>query len=117
MFLTKEQILNFNDSKFEVVDVPEWGEGAQVRVGVMSGFARDQFEASVIGKNGGMNMQNIRAKLAAATLVDDSGKLMFSEADINKLGQKSGAALDRIFAVAQKLNRITDQEVEQLAKN
>jgi hypothetical protein len=113
--LTKDQILKQDDLKSEIIDVPEWG--GEVRVCVMSGFARDRFEASITGKNGGMNMQNIRAKLAAATVADEDGKLLFGEDDIIKLGNKSCAALDRIFAAAQRLNLITNADVEDLAKN
>lgn len=113
--LTREQILSNSDLKTEIIDVPEWG--GEVRVATMSGFARDRFEASVTGKNGGVNTQNIRAKLAAATIVDEHGTPIFDENDIAKLGKKSCAALDRIFATAQRLNLITDQDVEGLAKN
>ena len=42
---------------------------------------------------------------------------MFTEKDVVKLGKKSSAALDRIFSAAQKLNRISDDDVEDLAKN
>lgn len=115
MLLNKSDILNADDSTFELVNVPEWG--GTVKVTVMSGFARDRFESSIIGKNGGINSVNIRAKLAAATIVDEAGELMFDEKDIAKLGMKSCAALDRIFAAAQRLNLITDKDVENLAKN
>ena len=113
--LTKDQILKQDDLKSEIVSVPEWG--GDVRVCTMSGFARDRFEAGITGKNGGMNMQNIRAKLAAATITDEEGKLLFDEGDIIKLGNKSCAALDRVFAAAQRLNLITNDDVEVLAKN
>ena len=113
--LTKEQILKQDDLKSEIVDVPEWG--GDVRVCTMSGFARDRFEAGISGKNGGTNMSNIRAKLAAATIVDEEGKLLFDEADIAKLGNKSCAALDRVFAAAQRLNLISNADVDELAKN
>jgi len=113
--LTKEQILKQDDLKSEIVDVPEWG--GDVRVCTMSGFARDRFEAGITGKNGGTNMSNIRAKLAAATIVDEEGKLLFDEADIAKLGNKSCAALDRVFAAAQRLNLISNADVDELAKN
>lgn len=115
--LTKEQILNADDLKSEVIDVPEWAVDGQVRVCTMSGFSRDRFEAGITGKNGGMNMSNIRAKLAAATIVDESGKLLFDEDDVVKLGHKSCAALDRVFAAAQRLNMISNADVEVLAKN
>lgn len=113
--LSKEQILNADDSANITVEVPEWG--GEVIVAVMSGFARDRFESSVVGKTGGMNTQNIRAKLAAATIVDEKGELLFDEKDVVKLGKKSSAALDRVFEASQKLNRISDDDVEELSKN
>lgn len=113
--LTKDEILNASDKKSVRVSVPEWG--GQVTIATMSGFARDRFEASIVGKNGGVNTINIRAKLAAATIVDENGDLLFKEEDVIKLGNKSAAALERVFAASQKLNRITSDDVEQLAKN
>ncbi|MCP3852696.1 MAG: hypothetical protein GY694_21085, partial [Gammaproteobacteria bacterium] len=91
--------------------------GGDVKIAAMSGFARDRFEGSLLGSNGGTNMQNIRAKLVAASVVDDGGELMFSDADILKLGKKSSIALDRVFSAAQDLNKITDSDVDELAKN
>ncbi len=114
MLLSKSDILSKNDLHVEVVDVPEWG--GSVRVATMSAFARDRFEAAIAQTGGGINMQNIRAKLAIATLVDEDNKTLFDEKDIEKLGQKSSAALDRVFAAAQRLNLISDKEVETLAK-
>lgn len=113
--LSKDDILNADDRKTQVVDVPEWG--GQVTIKEMSGFARDRFETSIMGKNGGANMQNIRSKLVIASVIDESGNLMFTEKDINKLSNKSGAALDRIYDAVQKLNKITDADVDELAKN
>lgn len=113
--LTKDQILKVEDSKTKEIDVPEWG--GKVLVTTMSGFARDRFEASIMGKQGGMNTSNIRAKLVAACLVDEKGTLLFNEQDIEKLGKKSCKALDRIFAEAQLLNGIGNAEIEELAKN
>ena len=113
--LTKAQILQASDTKQETVEVPEWG--GEVIVAVMSGHARDRLEASIVGKNGGQNLQNIRAKYVAASLVDEKGDLLFSESDVQALGKKSAAALDRVFAVAQRINHITDDDVEELAKN
>lgn len=113
--LSKSDILNSKDVKTKTIHVPEWD--GDVIVSTMSGYARDQFETSVLGKNGGMNTTNIRAKLVAACLVDLKGNLLFTEGDVSKLGKKSCTALDRIFEEAQKLNHIGDAEVEKLAKN
>lgn len=43
MLLTAQQILAVRTAKTRTVDVPEWGEGAQVLVGVMGGLARMEF--------------------------------------------------------------------------
>lgn len=114
MLLSKTDILSKDDLKAEIVEVPEWG--GSVKVSTMSAFARDRFEANIAQSGGGLNMENIRAKLAIATIVDENNKPLFDENDIIKLGEKSCAALDRVFAAAQRLNLISDKEVEILAK-
>lgn len=113
--LSKQDIFDKQDVATKKIEVPEWD--GDVIISVMSGFARDRFEASILGKNGGMNTTNIRAKLVAACLVDEKGNLLFSEEDITKLGKKACTALDRIFAEAQILNGLGEKEVEELAKN
>ena len=114
-YLTAKEILSTEDRKFIDVEVPEWG--GVVRIGTISGKARDRFESSILNAQGKVNTQNIRAKLVAACVVDESGKTIFSESDVEKLGEKSCMALDRVFAEAQKLNGIGQSEVESLAKN
>ena len=42
---------------------------------------------------------------------------LFDEGDTFPLGGKSASALDRIFTVAQKLNGLRDEDVDELAKN
>ena len=113
--LTKEEILNADDKKTLIVNVPEWG--GDVKISMMSGYARDRFEAGIVGANGGTNMQNIRAKLVAASIVDDKDELLFSDKDIIKLSKKSSVPLDRIFSAAQDLNKISESDVDELAKN
>jgi hypothetical protein len=116
--LTKQEIYGADDTLFEDVDVPEW-KGA-VRVYGLTGTERDSFEASMIegtGKNQTMNTQNIRAKLCALAIRDENGKPMFDMGDINTLGQKSAAALDRVYEVAARLSKISKEDVDELAKN
>ena len=103
--------------------VPEWG--GTVRVRGLSGKERDQFEASMLdtskkrkkGQPQAMNFANLRAKLCAWCVVDVDGARMFSDSDIAALGEKSAAALDRIFEVAQTLSGISDDDVEELAED
>ena len=85
----------------------------------MSGTERDAFEASILemrGKTSKINTVNIRAKLCALSICDEGGKLLFSAADVKKLGKKSAQALDHVFEVAQRLSAITNEDVEELAE-
>lgn len=112
--LTKEQILSADDLKREKVSVPEWGGHVWIRV--MSGAERDGFEQGIVQGNR-TNLTNIRAKLAALTVCDENGLRLFTDVDVIALGKKSAAALDRIFAAAQRLNGISGKDVEELEKN
>lgn len=116
--LTREQILEVQDIQTEVVDVPEWG--GSVKVQGLTGEERDALESSLIrgkGKNASINMQNLRAKLVAASVVNGNGERVFTDQDAIALGKKSASALDRVFAVAQELSGITKEDIEELEKN
>lgn len=119
--LTREAILKAQDLPRELVHVPEWG--GEVYVRAMTGTERDAFEASMVveGKNGlkgaHMKLENLRAKLAALTVCDADGQRLFSDKDVEALGQKSAAGLDRVFSVAQRLSGISQKDVEELTKN
>lgn len=116
--LGREAIFAVSDLQTEDVSVPEWG--GTVRVKGLTGSERDAFEESCVsgkGKNVSFKMTNIRAKLVAKTVVDEEGNLIFKEADVEALGKKSGAALDRVFSVAQRISGITKEDIEELEKN
>ena len=118
-YLKRDQILNVDDSKTEEVDVPEWG--GTVLIKMMTGTERDAFEASITQNKHGSRVvgtENIRAKLVSKCVIDpDTKELMFTPGDIEALGKKSSAALDRIFSAATKLSKITEEDVEELEKN
>lgn len=116
--LTKEQIFAAQDLRFVTVNVPEWG--GKVRIKSMTGEDRDAFEMAITEATASdrkLNIKNIRARLVALTVVDDSGAPLFTEGDVAALAKKSAAALSRIYAAAQKLNALTNDDVEELAKN
>lgn len=116
--LTRDQIKAAQDVVFEDVDVPEWG--GSVRVKALNGAERDAFEASLSvqkGKKIRMNMQNVRARLARLTCVDEKGAPIFQASDEHWLGEKSAAALDRVFDVAMRLAGMRDHDIEELTEN
>lgn len=119
MLLSKDQILEATDIAYQTVSVPEWG--GEVRVASMSGTDRDAFESSlvIVGADGAVsrNLDNMRVKLLVMTLVDESGNRMFSTDDLAMLGRKSAAAIERVYAVATKLNGIGAQAEADAEKN
>ena len=116
--LSKTAILAAQDLQTEDVEVPEWG-GA-VRVRSFTGRERDAFEASMVrgdGRDRKVDLTNMRARLVGLTVIDETGQRLFTDDEVDLLGAKSGAALDRVFAVAQKLNGLSGADVEELSKN
>ena len=116
--LSKTAILTAIDLQTEDVEVPEWG-GA-VRVRSFTGRERDAFEASMVrgeGRDRKVDLTNMRARLVGLTVIDETGQRLFTDDEVDLLGAKSGAALDRVFAVAQKLNGLSGADVDELSKN
>lgn len=112
VILTKDAILAADDLPKERVNVPEWGGDVYVRT--MTGTDRDAFEASLIGKDG--RLENVRARLVSLTICSESGDRLFTDDEISSLGNKSAKALDRLFAVSQRLNGIGAEQVEATKK-
>ena len=116
--LSREQILSADDRKTEDVEVPEWG--GTVRVRALSGAERDAYEAGLVQlRSDGtrrLTMQNARARLVSLSLCDEQGNRLFSDADVSELGDKSAAALERVFDVASRLSGLTDGDIEEMAE-
>ena len=62
-------------------------------------------------------MENMRAKLLVRTICDDKGKRIFTDKDTDLLGSKAASALEKIFDVAQKLNKLGGKDFEDIEKN
>jgi len=120
--LGREDILNAVDVKTETVNCPEWGGAVKVR-GLTAG-ERDKWENSLYTtKQHGNKFEvvaqkdNVRAKFISVSVIDDKGELLFSVGDIEALSKKSAAPIDRIFAVAQRLSGMSNEDIEELEKN
>jgi hypothetical protein len=119
-YLSAEQILGADDLAFEDVPVPEWG--GMVRVRELPGTERDKFEAQFVGKDGASvraeGLEGFRARLAAASIVDENGKQLFrSVAEAKRLGEKSARALQRVCDVATRLSKMSEDDVKELTGN
>lgn len=124
--LTAKDILGADDLSKERVEVPEWGGDVYIRT--MTGTERDSWEESILKMNvrtvNGKSVQqtevirkNARANLVSRVCCDESGCSLFSPDQATELGKKSSAALDRCWEVAQRLNHLSDDDIEELTKN
>ena len=109
--LSLETILAAKDQTIEKLAIPEWGGHVFVRN--MSALERDKYEQAHLTKK----LANYRATIAACSVCDEEGKLLFSSANIAELAKKSAKPLDRIFEVSMRLSGISEKDIEELEKN
>lgn len=119
--LTKEQIVMVDDVVVSDVPVPEWGQDVVVRLRVMTGAQRDEYEHSVMTmmKDGKLtDGRGLKVRLIASCIVDANGQRLFTTPeDISVLNGKSAPILERLFEKAQSLNGIGEAAVAELEKN
>ena len=116
MALSKSDILNADDMPTEEVNVPEWG--GTVIISTMTSTARDAYEAEMYHANKAQNggeFVNLRARMVARCARDEQGELLFTDDDIEALGKKSAAALDRCYEVAERLNKFSEEDIAELS--
>ena len=110
-------VLDLPDLHDELVDVPEWGY--RLRVRSLTGTERDAFEISLLearGKSREVNLRNMRAKLVAASVRKADDSRVFTDGQVEALGKKNAAALQRVFRVAQRLSGLAEDEVDELTR-
>lgn len=115
VYLNK-QTVQARPRTIEEVFVPELGN-VWVRVAEMSGADKDRFEASLIeiqqvGKRLTQtpSLLNVRAKLAVQCIVDENGQRIYSDDEANVVGAWGAVALDRIVAVARRINGMGEDD-------
>lgn len=123
MLLSRELLLKKDVLKIEKVEL---GDGDFVYVRQMTGRERDRFERSLLrevtDKKGNttykQQLEDFRAKLVVGVICDETGKNLLQPGDYNALSENMSAAkLEAIVNKAQELNKITEEDKENLIKN
>lgn len=112
--LNAEQILDSNDVVVQKVEVPEWD--GSVNIKTLNGYEQLRFERWT-GKDDDDDSLDRCAKLLILTVVDDDGKQIFSEQQLDSLKKKNAPTLLRLFDIAVRLNRLTEATRKELEKN
>lgn len=108
--LGRAQIDAAMDRRWEDVPVPEWGDGAEVRVMELSAADRGYIEAGSVvaqGESASFQVESLkvyRQKIVALGLVDEHFQRLYSNKEIAKLGEKSGAVIERLALKIQELS-------------
>ncbi|MER7731940.1 hypothetical protein ABTX80_13760 [Streptomyces erythrochromogenes] len=113
--LTREQINAAEDRKWEDVPVPEWtpegaSEVATVRIMELSSADRGYIEAGSVVAKGQTpelevnSLKTYREKLVAFGMVDENFNRLYSNKEMADLGKKSGAVIERLAAIVQRLS-------------
>ena len=116
--LTKAEILAVPLAT-EAVDVPEWGGTVKVRV--MSGLERDQFDRVVASKSNVdgkvTDPSGFKSLLVRLTVCNDDGELLFSQDDVSELDGTNGSALERVAFAAMAINGLSPNGVKGMEEN
>jgi hypothetical protein len=124
VLLTREDLLQKDDLKVEKVELSK----GYVFVREMTGHEKDVWEQSMLkqkpsgNKNKGVEyettLDDFRAKLAVVTVCDADGNLLFKPEDYRMLNKMMSASnIEKIVAVAQRINAITQEEKDEILKN
>ena len=121
--LDRNKLLKKEDLEIVKVDL---GNDEFVFVRQMTGRERDRFEQTLVkevkDQKGNVTYEktteDFRAKLVVSTVCDGAGKLLLEVSDYSILSQNMSAAkLEKIIQQAQKLNKIMEEEKDDLLKN
>lgn len=121
--LSFEEICAADDLTTKDVYVDEW-RGA-VRLKTLSGELRDKYVAQVQSRMVGIgkarrlgNPKGLTVALLQSVLIKDDGCQLFSSTQqLEKMQQKNGEVIGRLFDIAQEMNGLNDTEVVKHAGN
>jgi hypothetical protein len=67
--------------------------------------------------NKSTGVPNFRSKFLQRVLCNDKGELLFTKEEVDALAKKSARVVGTLWEAAMRHNKLTDQDVEELAKN
>lgn len=119
----RNKILEAVDLNSEIVDMSAFeGWPDEVSVRELTAAQRDDYEAELVGLNESQEVEvdrsNARAKLVVRTVENpDTNELIFDPGDADAVGALPAAPISKLFNVAQRLNDISESDVDELVGN
>jgi len=112
----RDKIKAVNDIEKRTVIVPEWDTTLEVRS--MSGTQRAQIFTRNTDEKGKVRTDRIYLDVIVCCTYDpETGERIFADEDIEWLGNKKGAVLERIGAIAFEISGIGKEAIGEAEKN
>lgn len=112
----RDKILAVSDIKAEAVYISEWDVTVEVRG--MTGQQRGAFLQQVIDKQGKMDFSKMYPLLVIMSVYDpETGQPVFLGGDLDAIAGKSGAVLEKLSQVAQRLSGLNPEAIGEAEKN
>lgn len=100
--------------KSERVDLPEFGEGEYVMVHGLTAREHNRYQASLLNREFGMDRRKVleqKERLLVRCIRDDEGNRIFSDEDVESLGEWPTELQERLHDVALRMcGRIKEDE-------
>ena len=114
MLSAKDILKSADTPEVKRVELPELSDHVYVRV--ISGAERDKWEvqAERLLKSPEIN---VRASLCLLTMCNEKGERLFKDDQLVDLGKVSAIVLERVFQASREINRLRDDDIEELEKN
>lgn len=109
--LGRKAILEADDLPTEDVKVPEWG--GSVRIRAMTALEAQKLANELASGDDTM----LRMRLVQLCAVDEEGRPLFTQDDLEKLGAKNFNAIRRVSEACFRMNRYRRQDVVEAAEN
>lgn len=112
--LTRTDILLADDIKTKIIDIPEFGVDAQVKVKSLTLQEQLDYEKDIQSKK---DLGDSIFSLVTKSCVDENNKPIFTKDDVEALKLKSSKGMLRIFNACLEINSLDINSVDKLAKN
>lgn len=112
MAITKDSFLQACTPKVHQLEVEGLDEPLVIRV--LTGSELDRLESAIADPSDPLR-KNMRCTIAAWVIVDDDGKRMFSDADLDQVGGLSGGVLQAVMDAALDHSGLTSDDIDSVS--
>ena len=104
----RDQILLFEDTDAEIVEVPQWG-GLKIEMRSPTAGERMRSVRDSIGDDGEADITQMQGTMIALCAFDpDTGEKLFTVDDVDALNAKAAGPINDLFVVAQRLSGLSN---------